>query len=210
MQPVALAVQGIISRASNPGRQAWRRYAVRRAGRSGPDWQRQGWNRWRDQWRRQCHWCRVGTQLSCDWHGNRWRRSRWATQHWHRAACEDRRGFAQAFHDWRQRCVDLRQLLIVYFSHSFITSFICQRTNSGAPDGTRTRIPQPPKLVLLKPWLHGPRPGSPRRIDALESCDSVLPGVLPHHGRFHCAIKLQVQDLNACYSLSNCFRLVIK
>ncbi|ARK46807.1 hypothetical protein DF122_12695 [Burkholderia pseudomallei] len=93
------------------------------AARSGPDWLRQGWNRQRDQWRRERDWSRVRAQLRrelhtgrwrrCNWHRRRWGRCGWNTQQWHRAARQRRRGFAQALDDWRQRRMNRLQLRVI-------------------------------------------------------------------------------------------------
>nr|KGD10594.1 hypothetical protein DO63_5738 [Burkholderia pseudomallei] len=93
------------------------------AARSGPDWLRQGWNRQRDQWRRERDWSRVRAQLRrefhtgrwrrCNWHRRRWGRCGWNTQQWHRAARQRRRGFAQALDDWRQRRMNRLQLHVI-------------------------------------------------------------------------------------------------
>ncbi|NRE35490.1 hypothetical protein E5U26_34215 [Burkholderia pseudomallei] len=110
--------QGVKSRAS-----ALRRNSAVFAARSGPDWLRQGWNRQRDQWRRERDWSRVRAQLRrelhtgrwrrCNWHRRRWGRCGWNTQQWHRAARQRRRGFAQALDDWRQRRMNRLQLHVI-------------------------------------------------------------------------------------------------
>jgi hypothetical protein len=122
------------------------------------------------------------------WHRHRWGRRRWHTQRWLGADCQRWRRIPEPIHCKSKRFVNLEQFAFIrlFQAHHLLSIWSDQMfgswrpsrstgargstvTECGAPDGTRTRISQHPKLVLLKLSLRL-RPADARlRIDALES-----------------------------------------